>query len=110
MTSFGGEVKPLVPCRKILRHVKQHYGMTEILRRQNSRPFLRQASPASLLNVSTGNFQRLCLTTQNYNKPDGDAQYITNGQDQGVRVALCVHPTIRKEKVYLYLQFVKWRK
>jgi hypothetical protein len=24
-TSFGGEVKPSVPCRKILRHVKEPY-------------------------------------------------------------------------------------
>jgi hypothetical protein len=24
-TSFGGEVKPLVPCRKTLRHVKNPY-------------------------------------------------------------------------------------
>jgi hypothetical protein len=24
-TSFGGEVKPLVPCRKIMRHVKEPY-------------------------------------------------------------------------------------
>jgi hypothetical protein len=57
MTSFGGESRWF--------HVVRFYGMlnnttgmTEILRRQNSRPFLRQASPASLLNVSTGNFQR----------------------------------------------------
>jgi hypothetical protein len=25
--SFGGEVKPSVPCRKILRHVKDPYGV-----------------------------------------------------------------------------------
>jgi hypothetical protein len=24
-TSFGGEVKPSVPCHKILRHVKNHH-------------------------------------------------------------------------------------
>jgi hypothetical protein len=32
-TSFGGKVKPSVPCRKILWNVKEPY-------RQNSRPFL----------------------------------------------------------------------
>jgi hypothetical protein len=31
--------------------------MKGILRGQNPRPFLRQVSPASLLDVSTGNFQ-----------------------------------------------------
>jgi hypothetical protein len=30
-TSFGGEVKPMFPCRKILRHVKYPYSMKEIL-------------------------------------------------------------------------------
>jgi hypothetical protein len=30
-SSFGGEVKLVVPCRKILRHVKDPYGMKEIL-------------------------------------------------------------------------------
>jgi hypothetical protein len=33
--SFGGEVKPSSPCRKILRHVKNSTGMKEIFRRQN---------------------------------------------------------------------------
>jgi hypothetical protein len=39
-TSFGGEVKPSVPCRKILRHVKHPCSMKEILRKQNSRAFI----------------------------------------------------------------------
>jgi hypothetical protein len=26
-TSFGGQVKPWPPCRKILRHVKEPYGV-----------------------------------------------------------------------------------
>jgi hypothetical protein len=30
-TSFGGEVKPTVPCHKILRHVKDPYSMRDIL-------------------------------------------------------------------------------
>jgi hypothetical protein len=36
MTSFGGDVKPLVPCHNILRHVKEPYECEEILSRQNS--------------------------------------------------------------------------
>jgi hypothetical protein len=34
-TSFGEEMKPSVPCRKILRHVKKT-SMKAMLRRQNS--------------------------------------------------------------------------
>jgi hypothetical protein len=30
-TSFGREVKPAIPFRKILRHVKDHYSTKEIL-------------------------------------------------------------------------------
>jgi hypothetical protein len=30
MTSFGGEVKPSVPCHKILRHVKEPYKYKKI--------------------------------------------------------------------------------
>jgi hypothetical protein len=29
MTSFGGEVKPAVPCHKILWHIKDPYSMKE---------------------------------------------------------------------------------
>jgi hypothetical protein len=38
MTSFGEEVKPTVPCPKILRHVKDlyEYGRDRLLSRQNS--------------------------------------------------------------------------
>jgi hypothetical protein len=39
-TSFGKEVKPSVPCRKMLQRVKYSYSMKEIIRRQNSRTFL----------------------------------------------------------------------
>jgi hypothetical protein len=35
-SSFGAEVKPSVPCRKILWHVKNPTNMKKILRRQNS--------------------------------------------------------------------------
>jgi hypothetical protein len=30
MTSFQGKVKPMVPCHKILRHVRNPYSMKEI--------------------------------------------------------------------------------
>jgi hypothetical protein len=56
-TSFGGEVKLSVPCRKILRHVKDPYSMKEILRKQNLAATSPQFSPASLLDVSDVNFQ-----------------------------------------------------
>jgi hypothetical protein len=48
--SFGGEVKPKVPCRKIKRHVNPT-GMKEILSRQNSAAIYSLISPASLQNV-----------------------------------------------------------
>jgi hypothetical protein len=51
-TSFGVEVKPSAPCRKILRHVKDHFEVwTKIFRRPNLL-FLRQAPPDLLLPYS----------------------------------------------------------
>jgi hypothetical protein len=53
LTSEG--VKPSLPCRKILRHVKELCNYEkEILRMQNSRTFL-EVFPASLLDVFVGN-------------------------------------------------------
>jgi hypothetical protein len=64
-TSFGGEVKPSVPYREILRHVKKTVRvMEEILRRKNSTATSRQVSPASLLAVSAGNARELRWTNQ----------------------------------------------
>jgi hypothetical protein len=55
-TSFGGEVKPAVPFRESLWNVKNPYEY-ELLLWQNT--FIsRQASPASLLDVSTSSCQR----------------------------------------------------
>jgi hypothetical protein len=51
MTSLGGEVNPLVPCRKILWHVKDPYNVKERFCRQNSCIFLA-VSAALLLGVS----------------------------------------------------------
>jgi hypothetical protein len=34
INSFGGKIKLSVPCRKISRHVKNPFGMAEILRRK----------------------------------------------------------------------------
>jgi hypothetical protein len=39
-TSFGGEIKPVVSCRKILRRVKYPYSRNRDTCRQNSRTFL----------------------------------------------------------------------
>jgi hypothetical protein len=62
----------LVPCRKILRHIKDPYSM-KIYRptcRLNSRTFLAKFLPASLMGVSAGYCQRaldgesVIITTQ----------------------------------------------
>jgi hypothetical protein len=54
-TSFP-VVKPLVPCRKILQHVKNSVmSMKKILTGKIHWPFLCQVSPALLLYVSAGN-------------------------------------------------------
>jgi hypothetical protein len=57
-TSFGGEVKPSVPCCKILQLVKDPYHMKRDTCRQNSWTFLAKFLPASLLGVSAGYCQR----------------------------------------------------
>jgi hypothetical protein len=57
-TSFGGEVKPSVPCRKMYGMLKNPTSMKKTLHRQNSAIISSQVSPASLLGVSTGNSQR----------------------------------------------------
>jgi hypothetical protein len=54
MTSFGGEVKPSSPGRKILQNVKyslKYDRYTKVLR-QNSADIARKFLPASLLGVS----------------------------------------------------------
>jgi hypothetical protein len=51
-------VKPSVPCRTILRHVKYPYEYEEILHRQNSVAISREVSLALLLDVSACNCQR----------------------------------------------------
>jgi hypothetical protein len=53
-TYFGGDVKPSVLCRKILRHVKDPYSMRSDTCRQNSRTFLAKFLSALLLGVSAG--------------------------------------------------------
>jgi hypothetical protein len=56
-TSFGGEVKPSVPCRMILRHVKESYECERYLVAKFNSNF-SQISPPSVLDVSAGNWQR----------------------------------------------------
>jgi hypothetical protein len=51
MTSFGGEVKLLVPCHKFLWHVKEPASMKEIICVQNSAAISLPSSPALLLDV-----------------------------------------------------------
>jgi hypothetical protein len=55
--SFGGQVKPLAPCRKISWHVKELYKHEEILHRQNS-SFPFPYPPALLLNDSASRIAR----------------------------------------------------
>jgi hypothetical protein len=52
---------PSVPCCKILQHIKNPTSMKEIFRRQNLIAISRQVSPASLLDISAGNFQRALM-------------------------------------------------
>jgi hypothetical protein len=60
MTYFGGEVKPSVPCRKTLLHIKEPY------RHERDKYFILfyftaislQNSPASLSDASSGYSQR----------------------------------------------------
>jgi hypothetical protein len=54
-TSFVGEVKPLVPCHKIYGVLKNPLSMKEILHRQNLAAISSHISPASQLDVSSGN-------------------------------------------------------
>jgi hypothetical protein len=56
--SFVREVKPSVPCRKIIQHVKGLYVYARDICKQNSTIISRQVSPASLLVASAGNCQR----------------------------------------------------
>jgi hypothetical protein len=77
--SFGGEVKPSVPCRKILQHVKEpcrvwkRYFVGKI-----QRTFPPQVSRASLLIVSAGKCDSSGGRIWIFYKSDADSQYIRN--------------------------------
>jgi hypothetical protein len=62
-TSFGREVKPSVPCRKILRHVKQFYGYERGTSQAKFTVISRQVSP--------------CFGTR-YVLPEGSGVWIRN--------------------------------
>jgi hypothetical protein len=99
--SYGGAVKPSVPCRKILRHAKEPYEYKR-LRRQNSRAF---SSPKFLLlrycmSLLVIAKQTWCTNQERLENQNGDAQDIRNGRC--VRVALCALPTIIKHNGYIY--------
>jgi hypothetical protein len=51
-TSFGGEVKPSVPCHIILRYVEDPLSIIQIMIDKTQRPCLAQFLPSSLLGVS----------------------------------------------------------
>jgi hypothetical protein len=64
MTSFRGEVKQLVPCHRILWHVKE---LCKYERDTYSAKFIAiscQACPASLPNISTGYARELLWVSQ----------------------------------------------
>jgi hypothetical protein len=48
-TSYGGEVNPWAPCRKVLRHVKNTIRYDRDTDRQNSADIFRPVSPCCLL-------------------------------------------------------------
>jgi hypothetical protein len=52
MFTFKGEVKPSVPCSKILRHVEDSFSYNRDTERQNWTAILGQFLPASLLSFS----------------------------------------------------------
>jgi hypothetical protein len=53
-----GEIKPAVPRRKVLRHVKDAYSMREIYLKAKFTDISRQVFHSSLLVVSAGYCQR----------------------------------------------------
>jgi hypothetical protein len=55
---FGGEVKTLVPSRKILRHVKKPYEYDRDTSKAKSTVISFQASPSTLPDISVGYCQR----------------------------------------------------
>jgi hypothetical protein len=77
MTSFKGEVKLVVPCCKILWHVKDPYSMKEILSGQISGHF-SPVSPALLLSVSAVTVIELWWVNHERFDSDGKAQQISN--------------------------------
>jgi hypothetical protein len=78
--SFGGEVKPSVPCRKTLRHVKDPY--------RYEQKELRQVSSASLLGTSAGYCQRALVVESGMIRTQiRKTQEITDGRS--VWDALC---------------------
>jgi hypothetical protein len=81
----------------ILRLVKEPYEYErDALLEKFSRHFLTQVFPASLLDVSAGDFKRALAywsvgRTRNDYKLDGRSTVDSNSR--GARVALCAHPT-----------------
>jgi hypothetical protein len=63
-TSFRGGVKPVVPCHKILWHVKRSLQYERDTCRQNSQTFLAKFLPALLLGVSASYYQKLWWVNQ----------------------------------------------
>jgi hypothetical protein len=70
-TSFRGEVKPSVPCRRFTVCYKNPASMKEILRRQYTRTFVAKFLPASLLDVSADNCQRALVDESGMIKNSG---------------------------------------
>jgi hypothetical protein len=55
MISFGGEVKPSAPCRKIIRHAKNPLRYDRDTDRQNSAAISRPVYPRFALGISAVN-------------------------------------------------------
>jgi hypothetical protein len=86
--SFGGEVKPSVPCRKTLRHVKDPYRYEQKEPRRKSSAISRQVSSASLLGTSAGYCQRALVVESGMIRTQiRKTQEITDGRS--VWDALC---------------------
>jgi hypothetical protein len=81
LSSFKGEVKPTVPCRKFSRHIKGPYSMNEIFVAKFT-DISCQVSPELLLSVYISYCQRVLVGESGIirTQSDVEAQQISNGR------------------------------
>jgi hypothetical protein len=94
-TSFGGEVKPSIPCHKILRHVKDPLSDSiYILVGKIQRPFLAKFLSASLLGVfAATRAENSGVYIENDYNSDGEHNTSENGRSCMGRIVLYYYVT-----------------